>query len=78
MADQQQGGNPPRPGDPVPDGGLDPTQVFGSPPPPPPLPPIDTGDTAVVVAVVDAFNVLMSSPTIGAPDELGSFGVPPG
>lgn len=35
MADPQQGGNPPRPGDPVPTGGLDPTQVFGSPPPPP-------------------------------------------
>lgn len=33
MADQQ--ANPPRPGDPVPTGGLDPTQVFGSPPPPP-------------------------------------------
>lgn len=32
MADQ---GNPPRPGDPVPTEGLDPTQVFGSPPPPP-------------------------------------------
>lgn len=30
------GQNPPRPGDPVPDEGLDPTQVFGSPPPPPP------------------------------------------
>ncbi|MBI3336559.1 hypothetical protein HYZ98_03275 [Candidatus Peregrinibacteria bacterium] len=27
---------PPRPGDPVPEGGLDPTQVFASPPPPPP------------------------------------------
>lgn len=27
---------PPRPGDPVPAGGLDPTQVFGTPPPPPP------------------------------------------
>ena len=36
MADQTQGGNPPRPGDPVPNDGLDPTQVFGSPPPPPP------------------------------------------
>jgi hypothetical protein len=35
MADQTQGTNPPRPGDPVPTGGLDPTQVFGSPPPPP-------------------------------------------
>ncbi|MBP9850219.1 MAG: hypothetical protein KBC47_00840 [Candidatus Peribacteraceae bacterium] len=35
MADQSQGGNPPRPGDPVPNDGLDPTQVFGSPPPPP-------------------------------------------
>lgn len=35
MADQSQGGNPPRPGDPVPTEGLDPTQVFGSPPPPP-------------------------------------------
>jgi len=32
MADQA---NPPRPGDPVPSEGLDPTQVFGSPPPPP-------------------------------------------
>lgn len=28
--------NPPRPGDPVPAGGLDPTDVFASPPPPPP------------------------------------------
>lgn len=27
---------PPRPGDPVPDEGLDPSQVFASPPPPPP------------------------------------------
>lgn len=37
MADQATtGGNPPRPGDPVPDGGLDPTQVFSAPPPPPP------------------------------------------
>ncbi len=35
MADQAQGTNPPRPGDPVPTEGLDPTQVFGSPPPPP-------------------------------------------
>ncbi len=35
MADATQGGNPPRPGDPVPNEGLDPTQVFGSPPPPP-------------------------------------------
>lgn len=36
MADDQQGGaQPPRPGDPVPQGGLDPTQVFGTPPPPP-------------------------------------------
>jgi len=32
---QAQGANPPKPGDPVPAGGLDPTQVFGSPPPPP-------------------------------------------
>jgi hypothetical protein len=31
--DQTQGANPPRPGDPVPSDGLDPTQVFGSPPP---------------------------------------------
>lgn len=37
MADDQTQGatNPPRPGDPVPQDGLDPTQVFGSPPPPP-------------------------------------------
>ena len=31
-----QDGKPVRPGDSVPDGGLDPTQVFSSPPPPPP------------------------------------------
>ncbi len=30
---------PPRPGDPVPDGGIDPTQVFATPPAPPPPPP---------------------------------------
>lgn len=37
MADDQAtgGANPPRPGDPVPQDGLDPTQVFGTPPPPP-------------------------------------------
>lgn len=38
MADDQQaqgGAQPPRPGDPIPQDGLDPTQVFGSPPPPP-------------------------------------------
>lgn len=37
MADDQTASqaNPPRPGDPVPNDGLDPTQVFGSPPPPP-------------------------------------------
>lgn len=32
----QQGPPPPRPGDNVPQGGLDPTQVFSAPPPPPP------------------------------------------
>ena len=37
MADPTpQGANPPRPGDPVPAGGLEPTQVFSTPPPPPP------------------------------------------
>jgi rRNA-processing protein FCF1 len=36
MDDQTQtGGHPPRPGDPVPDEGLDPSMVFASPPPPP-------------------------------------------
>lgn len=38
MADDQQaqgGTQPPRPGDPVPQDGLDPTMVFGTPPPPP-------------------------------------------
>jgi hypothetical protein len=37
MADQAQTGGspPPRPGDAVPEGGLDPTQVFATPPPPP-------------------------------------------
>ncbi len=43
MADPVTGGTPtppppPRPGDPVPDDGLDPTQVFASPPTPPPPP----------------------------------------
>jgi len=33
-----QGPPPPRPGESVPQGGLDPTQVFASPPPPPPPP----------------------------------------
>jgi hypothetical protein len=33
---QTQGPPPPRPGEEVPEGGLDPTQVFASPPPPPP------------------------------------------
>ncbi len=43
-------GNPlPKPGDPVPTGGLDPTQVFSAPPPPPPPPPGqgDQGDGTV-------------------------------
>lgn len=35
----QGGAQPVRPGDPVPTGGLDPSQVFASPPPPPPPPP---------------------------------------
>lgn len=35
----QGGVQPVRPGDPVPTGGLDPSQVFASPPPPPPPPP---------------------------------------
>ncbi|MBI1812946.1 hypothetical protein HYR82_04175 [Candidatus Peregrinibacteria bacterium] len=35
---------PPRPGDPIPDGGLDPTQVFASPPPPPPSQTTAQGD----------------------------------
>ncbi len=39
MDDTTQGGSGPapiRPGDPVPTGGIDPTQVFATPPPPPP------------------------------------------
>ena len=40
MADDQTAGTggaqPPRPGDPIPDEGIDPTMVFASPPPPPP------------------------------------------
>lgn len=35
MADQTNPPSPPRPGDPVPTGGLDPSQVFASPPQPP-------------------------------------------
>jgi len=49
MADDQQsqgGTQPPRPGDPVPQDGLDPTMVFGSPPPPPPPPPPQQGGGA--------------------------------
>ena len=44
MADDQTqtGGNPPRPGDPIPAGGLDPSMVFASPPTPPP-PPVQGG-----------------------------------
>lgn len=37
---------PPRPGDPVPDGGLDPTQVFASPPTPPAPPQGAAGNAA--------------------------------
>lgn len=48
MADQTTSGNPPRPGDPVPDGGLDPTQVFSAPPPPPPGQGGGQGDDAAV------------------------------
>lgn len=51
MADPQagtSGTNPPtppiRPGDPVPSGGIDPTQVFASPPPPPPAQGSGQGD----------------------------------
>lgn len=44
MADDQTSGtNPPRPGDPVPTDGLDPTQVFASQPTPP-TPPAQQGD----------------------------------
>lgn len=39
----QEGPPPPRPGENVPEGGLDPTQVFASPPPPPPPPPQGQG-----------------------------------
>ncbi|MBU0766878.1 hypothetical protein KKF55_03800 [Patescibacteria group bacterium] len=39
MADQPTPPPPPKPGDSVPKGGLDPTQVFASPPQPPPPPP---------------------------------------
>ncbi len=42
----QDGPPPPRPGDAVPEGGLDPTQVFASPPPPPPPPPAIGGQGA--------------------------------
>ena len=37
------GVTPLRPGDPIPEGGLDPTQVFATPPPPPPPPPATGG-----------------------------------
>ena len=39
QAQQPAGPPPPRPGDPIPQGGIDPTQVFATPPPPPPPPP---------------------------------------
>ncbi len=41
--DQTTGTNPPRPGDPVPTEGLDPTMVFATPPSPP-MPPAQQGD----------------------------------
>ncbi|PIR53784.1 hypothetical protein COU75_04165 [Candidatus Peregrinibacteria bacterium CG10_big_fil_rev_8_21_14_0_10_42_8] len=44
-----QGTPPPRPGQNVPEGGLDPTQVFASPPPPPPPPPTQ-GDSGAASA----------------------------
>ncbi|MBI3332423.1 hypothetical protein HYZ99_05740 [Candidatus Peregrinibacteria bacterium] len=44
MADQPTPPPPPRPGDPVPQEGLDPTQVFASPPPPPPSQSTGQGD----------------------------------
>ena len=54
-AAQTGGGNPPRPGDPVPNGGLDPSMVFASPPTSPTPPPSsqgsgqgDDGDDAAV------------------------------
>lgn len=42
------GTNPPRPGDPVPTDGLDPTQVFASAPTPPPAQQGDQGDDGAV------------------------------
>jgi len=45
---------PPRPGDPVPQGGIDPSQVFASPPPPPPSQGGSPGSTGTSGAGDDA------------------------
>ena len=64
MADQTQG-NPPKPGDPVPAGGLDPTQVFGSPPPPPKAqPPAGTQGDGAAAPVQDTSP---PPPPVGTP-----------
>lgn len=58
--------NPPRPGDPVPVGGLDPTEVFAAPPPPPPSASshsIDSGTS--------------SGPSAGGQDDAASGSGPP-
>lgn len=44
--DEPKGPPPPKPGENVPEGGLDPSQVFASPPPPPPPPPPQQGGAA--------------------------------
>lgn len=87
MADPQQGANPPRPGDPVPDGGLDPTQVFGSPPPPPQssqtqasaqgddaaTPPKDTSPPPPAVGVVATKEMGFDDEDIKILGEVGSY-----
>lgn len=91
MADDQQvqgGAQPPRPGDPIPQDGLDPTQVFGSPPPPPaqqsasggqgddgtaPLPPQDMGPPPPPVGTVATKEMGYDDEDIRVLGEVGDY-----
>ena len=88
MADQQQGTQPPRPGDPVPSGGLDPSQVFGSPPQPPagaagtgqtgddgtaPKPPVDNSPPPPPVGVIATKEMGYDDEDIKILGEVGDY-----
>lgn len=76
MADDatQAGANPPRPGDPVPQEGLDPTMVFSSPPPPPPA---QTG-AGTAAGAGGAGGVAGGDDDAAPPQDMGPPPPPPG